>query len=329
MNPFKKIAFVYNECATAARGADGENKFRLSVFFDYIHCRYKFHASAQEYLRYRFYNHKDRYRKNYLLRYHQITDFVRLCPGAVFTRSKYQIYQKISDSFSREIILLPDCGEEKFLEFVRAHKKVVLKPDTGSLGKDVRILTYTDDQQLRDIFSALPKKTVCEEFICQHEKMSQMNPDSVNTIRFVSLRNKDGVEIISATLRTGGQPGVIIDNLKKDGVGAQIEVATGIINTHGFDYNDKIYTHHPVSGTQFLGFNIPNWEQAVELVKKAHWQLPQCAMLGWDIAITQEGADIIEANSRPGTPIMQLVHLQPKGEKILQEIKKAKKHKRK
>lgn len=156
-----------------------------------------------------------------------------------------------------------------------------------------------------------------------------MNPDSVNTIRFVSLRNQDGVEIISATLRTGGQPGVIIDNLKKDGVGAQIEVATGIINTHGFDYKDNIYVKHPVSGVQFLGFNIPNWEQAVELVKKAHQKLPQCAMLGWDIAITRDGADIIEVNSRPGTPIMQLVHLEPKGEKILKAIHKAKKKKHK
>jgi len=326
MNPFKKIASVFNEGATAARGADGENKFRVSVFFDYIHCRHKYHASAREYLRYHFYNHKDRYRKNYLLQYHQLSDFKKINEKA-FTYWKYKFYQKIPDCFCREIILAPACGEEAFLEYFKKHGKIVTKPDTGSLGRDVRILAYTDDQKAREFFAELQEDTVCEELICQHEELSRMNPDSVNTIRFVSLRQENDVEIISATLRTGGQAGVIIDNLKKDGVGAQIDVATGIINTHGFDYHDNIYVNHPVSGVQFLGFNIPNWEQAVELVKKAHWKLPQCAMLGWDIAITQDGADIIEANSRPGVPIMQMVHLEPKGEKILKAVREAKKKK--
>ena len=89
------------------------------------------------------------------------------------------------------------------------------------------------------IFEKIPEPSVCEEFICQHEKISALSPDSVNTIRIVSLWEPDGVKIISATLRTGGRAGVSVDNLKKDGVGAQIDIATGIVSTNGFDYNDR------------------------------------------------------------------------------------------
>lgn len=222
--------------------------------------------------------------------------------------------------------MAPDCGEEAFLEFLKKNKRILVKPDLGSLGRDIKILTYIDDQQATEFFSGLTEPTICEEVIRQHSELDRINQDSVNTIRVVSLRHNGEVEIISATLKSGGQPGVIIDNLKKKGVGAQIDVATGIVNSHGFDYDDNIYVNHPLSGTQLLGFNIPNWDKLVELVKAAHMRLPQCAMLGWDIAITQDGADIIEANNRPGPQIMQRGHLEPKGEKLLNYLADKKNH---
>lgn len=299
-----------------ARSTNFGKKDQIAIFFDYIYCRRKFHVEVKEYLKYRYYNYKNRYRKNFLLDYHQVKRFKRINePG--FTNSKYKFYKYIPDLYSRELILAPDCGEEAFLEFLKKHKRILVKPDLGSLGRDIKILTYIDDQHAIEFFSGLTEPTICEEVIRQHSELDRINRDSVNTIRVVSLRNKGEVEIISATLKSAGQPGVIIDNLKKKGVGAQIDVANGIVNTHGFDYEDNIYVNHPISGTQLLGFNIPNWDKLVELVKEAHMRLPQCAMFGWDIAITQDGADIIEANNRPGTQIMQWGHLEPKGEEII------------
>lgn len=302
---------------------------RLMIALDYIYCHMRFHVKDTEYLDFQFYNYKNRYRKNFLLKYHQKNKFRKLNAQPGITRSKYGFYQKIPDCFAREMILAPNCGADAFVEFAKKHKKIVIKPDLGSLGRSINVFTYQNDAHARLLFSMLPEASVCEEFICQHEKMSEMSPDSVNTIRFVSLWEPDGVKIISATLRTGGRAGSLVDNLKKDGVGAQIDVETGIVSTNGFDYNDHLYVKHPISGVQFLGFNIPNWEEAVALVKKGHEQLSQNRLLGWDIAITQDGADVVEANSRPGTPITQLVDRIPKGEKVLRAIRTAKKIKRK
>ena len=113
----------------------------------------------------------------------------------------------------------------------------------------------------------------------------------------------------------------------QNGIAAHIDVNTGTIFTHGFDLDNNLHEKHPISGVQFLGFDIPNWDKAIELVKTAHMQLPQCQLLGWDIAITQIGADIIEANNRPGPPLMQMAWPIPRGEKILKATRKAKKKK--
>lgn len=301
----------------------------LLIALDYMYCRVRFHVSDSEYLDFQFYNFKNRYRKNFLLRYHQFNKFKKLNEEPGLTKFKYTFYQKIPDCFAREIIFAPACGVDAFVEFAKKHKKIVIKPDKGSLGRDINIFTYLNDEHARMLFDRIPEDSVCEEFICQHEKMSALSPDSVNTIRIVSLWEQDGVKIVSATLRTGGKTGVSVDNLKKDGIGAQIDIDTGIVCTNGFDYNDHIYVKHPLTGVQFLGFNIPNWEAAVSLVKKGHEQLPQNRLLGWDIAITQTGADVVEANSRPGTPITQMVDRIPKGEKILRAIRTTKKKKHK
>ena len=63
-------------------------------------------------------------------------------------------------------------------------------------------------------------------------------------------------------------------------------------------------------------------DKAVTLVKEAHKRLPQCMLYGWDIAITETGVDIVEANSKPGTRIMQVMDAVPKGKHVLPLIKK-------
>lgn len=309
---------------SVAKKVDSGKWSRFLICLDYIYCQVRYHITSSEYLDLQFYNYKHRYRKNFLLTYHHNEKFCKINTRG-FTRSKYKFYQRIPDCFSRELILAPACGEDAFLEFCRKHKAIVTKPDGGSCGADVSIFTYKNDEQAREYFSKISDDFVCEEFICQHEKMTEMSPFSVNTIRILTLLEEGEVEIISACLKTGNRIGCIADNLRKGGVGAQIDVKTGIVSTCGFDYDGNYYVNHPLSGVQFWGFNIPNWDEAIALVKRAHKRLPQCQLLGWDIAITQNGADIVEANNRPGMRLTQMADRIPKGEKVLRAIRNAEK----
>jgi hypothetical protein len=54
-----------------------------------------------------------------------------------------------------------------------------------------------------------------------------------------------------------------------------------------------------------LGFKLPNWHIAIDSVIKAAEKLPQCRFIGWDVAITTKGIELIEGNHNPGIFTME------------------------
>ena len=289
---------------------------------DLLFCRFIHKISINEYLTYKLYNYKHRYRKNFLLQRHRT--FFENVNARAFTRSKYTFYKYIPDLFARELIIAPFCGEAAFVAFLKKHQKIVVKPDQGSLGKDIEVITYTDDETAKTYFSGITAERpfICEEFIKQHPALSQLNPASVNTIRICSLLVNGEVEILSAALKTGAGDDSITDNLSRGGIGAQIDVESGIVCTFGKNFELKTFTHHPTSGVPVLGLQIPHWQTAIDVIKEAHKRIPQCMFYGWDIAITETGVDIVEANSRPGIRNMQEIDGIPRGHKLIPLIKK-------
>ena len=138
---------------------------------------------------------------------------------------------------------------------------------------------------------------------------------------------KDKVHFLYCAVRMGTGTSSV-DNLHSGGLVAGVDLDSGIITTDAVDYEINGYEKHPDTQQRIKGFKIPHFDKVKKLIEEASSHISE-AYLGWDIAITQDGADIIEANSRPGVPIMQMVHLEPKGEKILKAVREAKKKKRK
>ena len=326
MKLLKKVKSSLATLWKASGQIDRSKGSRFALMCDMILCKLRYHAKIEEYLAYRLYEYKHCYRKNFLFKYHQ-QRLYRKVNEILNTKFKYSFYELIPDMFQREIILAPACGEDVFVDYLRRHKRIVTKPNKGSCGIDVSILEYESDHQAREVFRDLSIDIICEEYIRQHPVMMELNPSTVNTIRVVSLRHsQDDVEILCATLRCGARNDTIIDNLNKGGVGATVDVDTGIVCTFGRDYKLRTYSHHPLTGVQIMGLQIPNWDKAMDLIKRAHARLPENRILGWDIAITETGADIVEANSAPAPRSMQMIDGKPKGEQILKILKDKKNH---
>lgn len=271
-------------------------------------------------MKYQFHKIPNKDRKNFMLVFHQ-RNFMRYLNTPGFTMSKYSFYQRIPQFFEREVILAPKCGPEAFIAFAKKYGKIVTKPDQGSYGRGVVTYTYTTDEDALAYYKGFTEEMICECFIQQHPDLNALNPSSVNTVRFISLRKGDDIIITSASLRAAATTDKFVDNMRKGGIGAQVNLETGVIYTDGYDYNDHQYEAHPTTGVTFKGFQMPNWDKAIALVKNAHKEIHECDYLGWDIAITQTGADIIEANTAPGPMLTQFMDLIPKGELVIPIIK--------
>lgn len=75
---------------------------------------------------------------------------------------------------------------------------------------------------------------------------------------------------------------------------------TGDVFVEAIDRDDNIYSTHPISNHKIVGFKVPMFNEAVNLVKECSKIIPEVAYVGWDVAISENGPVIVEGNCFPG-----------------------------
>lgn len=178
------------------------------------------------------------------------------------------------------------------------HDKLVFKDVTGNCGTSVRIVPTADLSA-----SGLPawmrqhRYDMFESFIEQHPDLQALSPSGVNTVRiFTLLDQQGGYHVLGCRLRISVDSPV--DNMAAGNLAAPIDQATGIVNGPGVysDITRQPETVHPVTGVSIQGFQLPFWQETLQLVEKASRAHPQNRSIGWDVAITPEGPGLIEGN---------------------------------
>jgi len=76
----------------------------------------------------------------------------------------------------------------------------------------------------------------------------------------------------------------------------------GAVTLHACGSGMARIAYHPGTGLAFDGVQLPWWPEALELVRRAQRCFPQLPTLGWDVALTEKGPVIIEANARWDPP---------------------------
>ena len=140
---------------------------------------------------------------------------------------------------------------------------------------------------------------VVEELIIQAHEIAQFHPESVNTMRIVAYRASAEETLIQWCFLRMGMGGSHTDNMSSGGLSALVDPATGIIYTTGRDWLGKTHLFHPDTGVQLVGFQIPEWDVLMGLVKEISNVIPEVKLVGWDFAYSEKGWTFVEGNARP------------------------------
>lgn len=186
--------------------------------------------------------------------------------------------------------------------------KLIIKPITGHAGKGIVLAKKTGDgeimiQQKKQTIPlekySLKEAVVAQEFIVQDMCMAQVSDSSVNTIRVLTIMTEANNPVIaSATARFSADSEAYIDNWSAGGVAVGVNCQSGKLMKCAFDKEGNRYTHHPVSGVLFDGFQIPEWERILSTARKVQSAFPFYRLLGMDIAIAKGGIPVlIEVNA--------------------------------
>lgn len=220
---------------------------------------------------------------------------------------KNKTYELYRDFYGRECVLIAGSEDyEKFSAFIDRHCSVIVKPYNQSGGRGIFILRKDDYATVEDAFTkAIENGSVfIEELIRSDSELQSFHEGSLNTLRVPTIY-KDGEVTVWRPFARFGRGDAVVDNAASGGLICLVDEKSGVIYS-ARDESGNEYLYHPDSKKQLVGYRIPRWNEAKDLVIKLANVLPDNRYTGWDIALTPNGWVMVEGNAS-GQIIQQIV----------------------
>ena len=310
MSQWTSAKKIYAMCQSLSRLRGGSP---LLYFLDAAYCGYRHGASPENYFVLRFFAMKDAERRKYLTsgrsksadrelnRQAYVEDRQILGSKALFNRV-------FSGLVNREYVYAPESEFAAFDGFLSRHDECILKPSRGLQGKGIEKLRTGQVTDRAALFQRCAEdRLLLEEPIAQHPALALVNASSLNSVRINAARDTDGqIRLIGACLKCGLE-GAVSDNFHAGGIAYPLDLETGRITGPGRNNRDlNEYIHHPGSLVFMPGFQVPYWPSVVDYVRRGMDIVSSVGYVGWDVAVTPEGPELIEGNySWPGGNIIQ------------------------
>ena len=301
-------------------------KSRIATFFDMLYCAKKYGAGYYDYQIFAFYNLNKEQRATYVTRLisKKFNTFMNDYDYAHFLENKDEFNKLYKDYIGREFVQLQEASKEEVMRFCANREYIFCKMQDLECGHGCERIKTSDYKSFDELYKYLTDKGFCtlEDNIQQHEALSKLYPNAVNSMRIITVLDKDGVPHVLYIVQKMGLGGSIIDN---NCLFAPVDPETGKIMypAHSGDtLKGIIYTEHPDTHVKLQGYTIPFVKEAVQMVLKAATITPQIRYVGWDVATTPNGPAIIEGNTYCAHDFWQLPPHTPDGIGMLPKIKK-------
>lgn len=202
------------------------------------------------------------------------------------------------------------------LSILKQEKSLFFKPISIGKGRGIFRLDYENNKFKIDFkeVADVKLKEILEEkdnyFISsrieQGEYLNKIYDKTSNTIRIITARDNDKVEILAAVQRIGTKNTIPVDNGSRGGIISNIDLKTGKLSIAKSLNNKNEYGVHPDSKNQIEGIKIPNWQFITKEIKSAAKNLTDFKFIAWDILPTDDSFYVIEANNSSGVNIIQI-----------------------
>ncbi|MBQ7340965.1 MAG: hypothetical protein IJW41_02200 [Oscillospiraceae bacterium] len=289
--------------------AKKEHRFYPFLLWDTGWCVLRYGMALTDYLNFKLYNRSHAERKEYFGAMREEGFYDQVSPPQYKKRFtiKPAFIREFSKYTKREITVPGQDSFEDFCGFLDRHAEFMSKPYDGSGGASVKKEKAADITDRKAYYDyAVENRIFLEELVKQHPEMNVLCPASVNTIRAMTYNDHGTPILLWIGLRVGNGVNPV-DNFHAQGMGVKIDMETGKLIGNGIDKDNQEFTKHPTTGVTFDGFQLPCYEEAKQMVLEACLLDDNIRMIGWDIALSDKGPLIIEANRWPGFDLVQVL----------------------
>lgn len=203
---------------------------------------------------------------------------------------------------SPETVDFWEYGQAKLL-----YSDLFCKPRLGIKGSGVFLLRFEHNGALLNGQPATRKdlagivresEYIVQPRLRQHPVMAAFHEHSLNTVRLITFRKNNEIELFLAYLRMGAS-GQINDNNNASRAIVRIDTTTARMHELGYAITGEIASlsaAHPSTGVRFGATETPWFTKCCDLVAAAHKLIPGMQSVGWDVAIAPEGPVLLEGN---------------------------------
>lgn len=285
---FKKYGFKVSEAFAAvyekANGISSDRYIPASLYFYYI----------SPFL----------LNMNLTLSYVDKNNYPRLFPNVKQPETLFHnINRKFYNCLGGGILVIDDV-----IKTLAGTNQFIIKPAIESgRGRDVAFIQdYISETSIADLLKKYDSDYIIQLVVKQHHTLSLLNPTSLNTCRVYTYLPVGSSEyvVLGAAVRFGGK-GAYRDNACTGG---------GFCKVHKDGRIDDRICQYRFIGRRSLkaeknltDLYFPSFDKVIDTCLNLHKQLPYMDLVGWDIAIDEDGNPVlIELNQYPDCEFIQL-----------------------
>jgi hypothetical protein len=187
----------------------------------------------------------------------------------------------------------PDCkvlSNSDIQDILANHNDtIVIKQEFGWGGLQVRVMHSSEFKPKMLRRNGHRHNYVIQPYLRQHKLISDLYPDSVNTLRVTTFLKKDGTVDVKFVILRFGVDGSKVDNLSS---GGQCIYIDNDGRPSKYAYDDMCFQAgetHKNTGYRFSDLNLPMFPDVLEKCKSLHQQYPYNRLIGWDVCINEQG----------------------------------------
>jgi hypothetical protein len=156
-------------------------------------------------------------------------------------------------------------------------------------------------------FDAMATPMIFQARVSNHAVLARFGSDALHTLRIVTFRQNGEITAQAASLKIAGVR-LVTDNFASGGIAAQVDLRSGRLGAgarYGLESPPASLTTVPETGMRFADVVLPFWPETLALACRLHGLLDAYPSLAHDIAITENGPVIVEANENWGGLVLQ------------------------
>jgi hypothetical protein len=165
------------------------------------------------------------------------------------------------------------------------------------------------DAALVDHLRTRRRPLIVQRRIRPHPALEPLTSGATPTVRALTIINEQGeAELVAAVFRMSFGSNRTVDNIHAGGLACAVSLADGRLGRAsdlGMDARLGWVSEHPTTGARIEETRLPCWEAVGPLAVAAHALFSDRLVIGWDIAIAEDGPIIIEGNRGPDMDLMQ------------------------